>query len=343
MKKQACAAWLVLFAVTLQSAEIEPWQSAKPGWSYRFPRDHRFHPEFKTEWWYFTGNLRDDSGRRLGYELTFFRDGVIPRDQQGRHQSRFVVADLKFAHLAITDVAGDRFVYTQKTSRGAFGEAGFGENGRVAWIENWMLEMTAEGNFRLRAAAPEGSLDLTLRPLKEPVLHGRDGISVKAAGTGNASHYYSLTRLATEGVVRVGDAAGRAVKGESWFDHEWATNQLGPNQIGWDWLSLQFEDGTELMLYQMRLAGGGIDPASHGTLVDRDGRTRPLERGEYGMEAEEIWVSDRTKARYPVGWKVRVPDLGLELTVRAAPAGAGAGLRAARLLGGCGGGDRPKP
>ncbi|MGI8820649.1 MAG: lipocalin-like domain-containing protein [Chthoniobacterales bacterium] len=303
-----------LIALLLMAAN---WQNAEPGWQYEFPRDHHAHPEFKTEWWYFTGNLADAEGRRFGYELTFFRQGIRPPAERAVGLSRFVVDDLKFAHFAVTDVDGARFVFQQKSSRGAFGEAGFDGGARLSWIDSWKLETEPSGAWHLTAETKEASVDLRLTSAKPPVIHGEQGISEKAAGAGHASHYYSLTRLTSAGELRLG---GRnfAVRGDSWFDHEWATNQLAAEQVGWDWLSVHFDDGTELMLYQMRLENGAADPSSSGTLVAAEGATIHLRSADFRMTPVDYWKSGKTGARYPIGWRIEIPAHQLGLEVRAA-------------------------
>ncbi|MEO8045339.1 MAG: lipocalin-like domain-containing protein [Spartobacteria bacterium] len=290
------------------------WQVAEPGWQYEFPRDHHRHADFKTEWWYFTGNLATERGRRFGYELTFFRQGIRPPNERTGTTSRFVVDDLKFAHFTVTDAAGKQFLFHDKASRGSFGEAGFDDSARLAWIESWNLKMNPDGSFDLAAAAEDASIALHLVTQKEPIIHGSDGISPKAEGDGHASHYYSLTRLTTSGALRVRDE-NFVVSGESWFDHEWATNQLAPGQAGWNWVSAQFEDKTELMLYQMRLTTGAIDPISSGTFVRADGTSIGLTSADFEMTANSFWKSPQTKANYPIGWRVRVPKEQLEFTI----------------------------
>jgi predicted secreted hydrolase len=290
------------------------WRVAEPGWTYEFPRDHGNHPGFRTEWWYFTGNLRAQDGREFGYQLTFFRQGV-GHGEDRIPLSRFVTRDIKFAHFAVTDLAAGRFHFFQKISRGAYGDAGFGRNGRLAWIEDWSCE--GGETFTLRASEGDVAVELTLRPRKPPVIHGEDGISRKGGGAGQASHYYSLTRMETAGVIRLGRET-IPVSGESWFDHEWATNQLGENQVGWDWFSLQLDDGGELMLFQLRTRGGGRDPHSAGTFVDADGRVTPLDSAAFILEPTAFWKSAGTGAEYPTAWRMEVKALDLKLAVRAA-------------------------
>lgn len=286
------------------------WRPALPGHRYEFPRDHQPHPGFKTEWWYFTGNVSDTSGRRFGYQLTFFRQGMRPPGERPAGQSRFIVDDIKFAHFALTDVAEKRFHFQQRLTRGAFGEAGFASAKALAWIDGWQLMQPSSGGFTLAATGSEVRIAFTLAEGKPWAIHGTDGISQKADGVGRASHYYSGTRMPTAGQLSIG---GRAfeVRGESWFDHEWASNQLTPEQIGWDWFSIQFEDGTELMLYAMRTRSGGLDPNSSGTFIAADGTTRHLRREEFTLRPLASWKSKATGGLYPIAWELSVPSLAL--------------------------------
>ncbi len=304
--------FLLLLASVGWAAE---WKIAEPGWRYEFPRDHHAHAEFKTEWWYFTGNVFDAEGRQFGYELTFFRHGVRPPAARDPNSSRFIVDDLKFAHFALTDVSRKDFRFEQKTSRGAFGEAGFDDGKRLAWINDWTLTLNTDDSFDIAAAGAPGAIHFHLRPAKAPVVHGENGISLKAAGKGHASHYYSIPRLETTGEVVV-DGTVHAVRGASWFDHEWATSQLGPEQIGWNWLSVQFGDGSELMLYQMRLKNGGTDPVSSGTFVAADGATKFLRSSAIVMTPERRWKSKATGAEYPIEWRVEIPEQQISFTVK---------------------------
>jgi len=293
------------------------WKAAEPGWRYEFPRDHRAHREFKTEWWYFTGNVFDGEGNRFGYELTFFRQGIKPLAEKDPNGSRFIVDDLKFAHFAITDVAKQQFRFEQKTSRGAFGEAGFDDAKRLAWIDNWTLATNGDDAFDLMASSEAGTIHLHLRATKPPVIHGENGVSVKAAGGSSASHYYSIPRLETTGEI-FRNGATHPFRGESWFDHEWSSSQLGKGEVGWDWICLQWEDGAALMLYRMRLENGGQDPSSSGTWIAPDGTTTHLRASDFQMTATATWKSKAGGAPYPIGWKITLPGQRAEFTVRAA-------------------------
>jgi predicted secreted hydrolase len=306
-----------LIALLATSFIAADWRIAEPGWKYEFPRDHHAHREFKTEWWYFTGNLFDADAHRFGYELTFFRQGIRPAAQRDPNASRFIVDDLKFAHFAITDATRQQFRFEQKTSRGAFGEAGFDDGKRLAWIDNWTLTANDDGSFDLAASSEAGSVRLHLSSAKPPVIHGENGVSVKAAGASSASHYCSIPRLETTGEIIVNGAA-RAVRGETWFDHEWSSSQLAKGQMGWDWICVQWEDGSALMLYRMRLENGGIDPDSSGTWIAPDGAATHLRAGDFQMTPAASWKSKASGAQYPIGWRIALPGQHAEFTIRAA-------------------------
>ncbi len=294
------------------------WRPALPGWTFEFPRDHHAHPEFRTEWWYFTGHLSTPDGHLFGYQITFFRSGLIPPRELPSERSRFLQGDLKFAHFAVSDLTEGRFYHAERRARGAFGEAGFHDGSRIAWIGSWSLELVPPHSFKLQADDSKGLLPLSLELRLEPngplLFHGRNGVSQKALGHGNATHYYSIPRLASSGTLRLGGQTF-PVKGLSWMDREWGSNLLAPHQIGWDWFSIQLTDGSCLMLFQIRDREGRADSVS-GTWMSSDGATRPLEFNEIEMTPGRIWTSPKTGGRYPVEWKLSLPSLGLELSAK---------------------------
>jgi predicted secreted hydrolase len=281
-----------------------------------FPRDHGAHPDFRNEWWYFTGNLRGGDGSRFGYQLTVFRSALGPRPRGGA--SAWATRQAYMGHLAVTDAGAGRFRYFERFSRGAAGLAGARSDGMSVWIEDWSVTATGNGAWRLKAAAGEGAdavaLDLTLDPVKPIVLQGDRGLSRKGGGAGNASYNYSHTRIATRGTV---DTAGatREVEGTSWMDREWSTGILEAGQVGWDWFSVQLENGGELMFYRLRRAGGTPDPHSQGVWVLPDGTTVGLADSEVAVDALDRWQSPRG-GDYPAGWRIRVPRLSLDLELR---------------------------
>lgn len=280
---------------------------------FQFPKDHGPHEDFQTEWWYYTGNLQAENGERFGYQFTIFRRGLSP-GQPG--ETGLLTNQVYFSHFAITDVAAQTHRGIERFSRGAAGLAGASGEPFRAWLEDWRIDsLNAEGSaVRLQGQDEQMALDLNLRALKPIVLQGERGLSAKSSAAGNASYYLSFTRMATEGTVRVN---GRTVKvtGESWFDHEWSTSVLGPNAVGWDWFSLQLSDGRDLMLYVLRLEDGGVEAVSGGTLVERDGATRPIKLQDFSLAATGSWASPVSQAVYPSGWRLQIPTAQLDLTI----------------------------
>jgi len=299
------------------SSPLPRFCKALPGYQFEFPRDHFSHRCFRTEWWYFTGNLSDENGRRFGFELTFFREGV---DNPYPNPSRWRVDDLYLAHFAISDLAAERFFYADRLHRPGIEMAGADlDKGRI-WNADWSAELRTTGggeSWLLQAAEGDHRIRLELTPLRPPVIQGRDGVSQKAEGEGNASHYYSLTRLATSGVIETGGVTYN-VSGLSWMDHEFSTNQLQPNQVGWDWLSLQLDDGTDWMFFQLRLNDGSRDAHSAGSVVLPDGSSVQLTAADFEMTPLDEWRSPHSGGTYPIRWRIQVPAQGLDVTISAA-------------------------
>jgi predicted secreted hydrolase len=300
------------------AAPAGAWRAVAAPYRFVFPRDHASHPAYATEWWYYTGHLRAGE-RTFGFQLTFFRVGIDRA--RAASPSAWAPHTLLFAHAALTDERAGRFAFDERIARPALGLAGADSARYRVWVEDWSAALAPDGRTHaLRAAGRDLALWLDLAPLKPPVAHGRDGVSRKAAGEGHASHYYSLTRMRATGRL----AAGRdtvAVEGEAWMDHEFMSSSLAPGQRGWDWFSVQLDDGRELMLYRLRLDDGRIEPASSGTLVARDGTARHLPLAAWSAEPAGAWISPRTGGRYPARWTLRVPGEGLTLRLEPTVAG----------------------
>ena len=280
---------------------------------FEFPADHGPHPEFRNEWWYVTGNLDADDGRRFGYELTIFRFSLTPRRPES--PSAWRSNQVYIAHLALTDAEGDRFFVAQRYSRGAVGLAGAASDPFRVWIDDWSIRDDDEtpGRWRLSAHGEDFGIEVDLRPLKPPILNGDAGLSQKSAEPGNASYYYSMPRLQTEGRVIV-DGRDARVTGMSWLDREWSTSALAPDQVGWDWFALQLSDGTDLMFYQLRTRDGRQDPMSSGTLVGSGGAATHLQANEARIRVEGRWDSPEG-GTYPSGWTLELPGHGLTLRI----------------------------
>lgn len=282
----------------------------------RFPDDHGPQPLFQTEWWYFTGNLADASGREFGCQVTFFRRAT--RFDAPQSSSAWSSRDVYMAHFALSDVAGGKFHAFERFERGALDLAGaqIEPHWRV-WNRDWSASGSLAPNETTRLVAEEDGVrvELELRALTPPVLNGERGFSRKGDGDGAASYYYSLPRLEASGRIVV-EGREHQVSGRVWFDREWSTSALEAPQVGWDWFALRLGDAGELMLYSMRRSDGARDRHASGTWTDARGVGARLDGDDFEIEVLDHWTSPRTGVRYPSRWRVRVParELELELT-----------------------------
>ena len=281
-----------------------------------FPGDHGPHPEFRTEWWYATGHLESEAGRRFGYQFTLFRSALAPGAIDS--PSAWATKQAYMGHFAISDIDGSGFVARERFARGAAGLAGARAEPLKVWLEGWALDGSGSGDgfpFTLVAEDDSIAIDLVLSEGKGIVLNGDRGLSQKGPEPGNASYYYSLPRMPTTGSVRVGSEKFDVV-GESWLDREWSTSLLGDSQVGWDWFSLQLDDGRELMVFRIRRADGSAAAESEGVLIHADARTTRLAWGT-DIQVEELssWKAPDGTAEYPSRWIVRIPEEQLELEV----------------------------
>jgi predicted secreted hydrolase len=305
----ACAVALLLALQPLLLGADGQYSVALPGYRYEFPRDFFDHPDYQTEWWYYTGNVKSADGHRFGFELTFFRQGV---NRAGRENKAWEVRDLYLAHLALSDLDSRAFHHTERASRAGPGLAGISEKEGRIWNGNWQV-LWRDGIQELHATDADFALQFALRSDKPPVLNGENGVSQKAKGVGRASHYISLTRLIAAGQIRLGGKSYETT-GLAWMDHEFFTHQLETDQVGWDWFSIQLNDDTELMLFRIRRKDGSVDPFSAGTFVDADGKSTHLRSSDFTLiPGSESWTSAETKAVYPVRWHLSVPSLDIDL------------------------------
>jgi predicted secreted hydrolase len=285
---------------------------------FAFPEDHGPHSDFRTEWWYFTGNLDDAQGRRFGFQLTFFRNALAP--SMPPRESPWAARQVQMAHFALTDAGAGVFHHAERFAREAAGLAG----ARAEPFEVWLLDWSARGSspaapfpVHLRAATDAGdaAIDLVLEQGRPPVLQGDAGLSRKGPEPGNASYYYSLTRMPARGTVRAG---GRtyAVLGAAWMDREWSTSALGPGLAGWDWFALQLDDGRDVMFYRLRRDDGTTDPFSKGSIVGPRGDVSVVAAAGVVLEEDgSRWRSPHSGAAYPSRWRLRVPAHGIDVVV----------------------------
>lgn len=302
------------------NTSIDGYARAIDTYDWRFPQDFGAHPDFQTEWWYYTGNLKTAEGRHFGYQFTIFRRAIQPPQTTAGTTSEWRTDQLYMAHFAVSDVAGSQYFHAQRFSRGGAGLAGAVADPLYhVWLEDWQV-IAADPAARLttiQAGTDTFAVDLTLEQIKPPALQGQNGLSPKSAEPGNASYYYSLTRLLTTGTIRVGGQTF-TVTGSTWKDHEFSTSALGSNAQGWDWFGLQLDDDRELMLGQIRLLDGGREPAFGGLLVYPDGSTRYLASADFTFNVTSTWASPHSGAVYPATWEITI-DIGepqpLNLTI----------------------------
>lgn len=301
------------FSDLLSQGDADFARALKPQ-KFSFPFDHGAHNIYRTEWWYFTGNLENPEGRKFGYELTFFRFALSAKPQSSRSVWRN--NQLYMAHLTLTDVKENRFYTDERFSRAGNELAGADNDKYHVWLHDWSATAQGKSDFplRLRAKSDEFAIDLLLNTQKSPVLQGEQGLSQKSAEPGNASYYYSYTRLPTQGTLSIA-GIDHSVTGNSWMDREWSTSSLSTEQSGWDWFALQFSDDSELMFYQLRRKDGQQDSNSAGSFVLADSTKVPLKMQDVAIKVLDTWRSPHSGIDYPSRWRLSMPSRKLEVDI----------------------------
>lgn len=297
MRRPLAAALLALAAAAHAAEVAYPPVTPRP---LEFPRDHGAHPEFRTEWWYVTGQVEAEDGRALGFQVTFFRSRTGIGEASA---SRFAPAQLYFAHAAISDPAHGRLRHDQKVARGMPGVAGASARDTDVVLEGWSLRRE-QGRYRAVIPASDFRLELELAPTRAPLPHGEAGVSRKGPETRHASYYYSLPQLQVTGTIAVQGEA-RTVRGRAWLDHEWSSEALMPGARGWDWTGVNLDDGGAIMAFRIRDEQGRPMWAA-ATVQDADGTARHYGPGEVALEPLSTWTSPRTGAQYPVSANLRI-------------------------------------
>ena len=294
-----------------QALTVRDWQ---------FPRDFGAHEAYQTEWWYYTGNLAADAaadaGREFGFQLTFFRQALKPeskpQSQLVSNASQWRGNQIYSAHFTVSDIAERQFYPTERFSRGQVGLAGAKSQPYEVWLEDWSATEIAPGKVRLQAKTAEVALDLVVEQTLPPVLQGDRGLSVKGKEPGNASYYYSLVQQPTAGTLAIKDKT-YAVAGLTWKDHEFSTSALTPGTVGWDWFSMQFDNGSALMLYLLRHEDGTLESTSAGKYIAASGETTNLNSTDWQVKVLDSWKSPKNGAVYPAKWQIDIPKLDLML------------------------------
>lgn len=293
------------------SGEGDSFSYAAPNRTLTFPSDHASHPDYKTEWWYYTGHLRAKDGRRFGFQLTWFRVGLTNQEQEG---SKFKAKNFYFAHFTITDKDAANFYSHEKIARGGeYDNAGADTRLLRTFIDDWKVEGLGS-MFYLTGRTDSMALSLIATPRKPPVLQGENGYSRKGTDPNNASMYYSMTRLGVVGTLML-NGEPMEVEGEAWMDHEFGTSQLGSDQVGWDWFALQLNNNEEVMVYGLRRADGSYDPNATGAFIMADGSKVPLKLSEYSIDVLERWTSPHSNAVYPSKWRLSIPSQQFQATI----------------------------
>lgn len=304
------------YAQSTTQKETTDFRMALPGYQLQFPRDHGSHKEFRTEWWYYTGHLSSPDGRPFGFQLTFFRRGMHSSHAPS-NPSQWTIQDLYLAHFAISDIQTSSFYVAEKVSREALGKAGAIQDRLHVWIDGWKAQGLNGDPQRhhLQASTESFALDLTAAPQKKPILHGQTGLSQKGDLPGQSSHYYSYSRLDTHGTISI-QGQDFPVQGISWMDHEFGSADLPDSLAGWDWFSIQLDDGSELMYYLLRQTDGTVHAVSSGTYIPKDGTPLHIQKEDLHIEVGDHWISPKTGTRYPSAWTLTLTPLDLKLHLR---------------------------
>jgi predicted secreted hydrolase len=280
------------------AAAHAPYAQVVADQAIEFPRDYGSHPEFRTEWWYITGWLTTRGGESLGFQVTFFRTRLDVQD----NPSAFTPRQLIIGHAALSDPRRGRLWQDQRIERAGFGLADARVGDTDVWVGSWHL-VRAAPRYQTQVAGNEFSFDLSFAPTQAPMRNGAAGVSRKGPDPAAASYYYSEPHLAVEGrITRAGH--GDAVTGEAWLDHEWSSEYLDPEAVGWDWIGINLRDGGALMAFQIR-ARDGTARWSGGSLRSADGRVQILAPEDVAFTPERRWTSPRTGIEYPIVWEVR--------------------------------------
>jgi predicted secreted hydrolase len=315
-KKQLNNSESVSVTNAMSSADTTGFEKALLDRKFVFPDDNGAHPKFRTEWWYFTGNLTSKEGKRFGYQFTIFRNSISPsiNDTGSNWRSN----QIYMGHFTLTDIDNNNFYYFERFSRDGNKLAGVEADPFKLWLEDWSVTESEKGNYEfpkviISANEKDINIKLILELVKPIVLQGEKGLSMKNKETGSASYYYSATKIKTYGSISVSGKEFLA-DGYSWLDREWSTSALSEKQKGWDWFSLQLDNNFEIMYYQIRNKDGSVDPSSLGSIVLSNGLKENLKPEEMILRQTGEWKNKDNKV-YPSSWTLNIPSRKIELTI----------------------------
>ena len=295
--------------------DVQGFAEVKRGVPLVFPEDHLPHPEYRIEWWYITANLTDPQGQDWGLQWTLFRQSLSPKpDIEGWDSNQ-----LWMAHAAIT--TPDQHVFEQRFSRGGIGQAGVSKladsGGFDAWIDDWRWHSTSDTLFpsTLEFSVGQHQVSLQLDSRADWVLNGDAGFSQKSE-QGQASYYYSQPNISLIGTIKTNDQSIQ-LSGNAWLDREWSSQALAQNQQGWDWFSLHLNDGSKLMVYQLRHDTG--NEWISGSWTSADGDVTPLSKVDIKLKSQserQITTKNNASITLPLDWSINLPTLNRSLTIK---------------------------
>ena len=307
----------VSLSKAMGNVESEDFSKAVEKRKFIFPDDYGPHPDFRTEWWYFTGNLISNENKKFGYQFTIFRTALTK--EKSERNSEWNSNQIYMAHFAVTDVDGNKFYFDEKFSREGNNLAGAQARPFKVWVEDWQIIQTEDKTvfnlpvISIKAKSEKAEINFIIKAIKPFVLQGEEGLSQKGKQPGNASYYYSYTRLKTDGKIIL-EGKEFSVNGFSWMDREWSTSALSEDQKGWDWFALQLDNNTEIMYYQMRKKDGTSDVFSKGVFVDEKGASQLIKKDDVVLEVTGYWESPDGE-KYPSGWNLQIPSKEIDLKI----------------------------
>ncbi|MCA1933716.1 MAG: carotenoid 1,2-hydratase [Calditerrivibrio sp.] len=306
-----CTLFLIFLLASNNLFSSDSFKILSPSDYVKLPQDLFSKKDFKSQWWYFTGNVKDEKGRDFGYQFTIFEVGVSKKI----FKSKFAPNRLYILHMAISDLKNMNYFFTDDTDRGSFGSSYSSSDNLSIKLKNCSLNGDLD-KMNIRCFKDNFGIDLQLLAEKKAILNGKNGYSNKLKGCLScASLYFSITRMSTRGTLKI-DNSSFTVNGTSWFDREINSDYDAKLIKGWDWFSIQLENGYDLMIYRIRRTDGAIDNSSYAVLIDKDGNSEELDFGQIKLSSSSLWRSKKTGAKYPLIWDIEIPFKNIKLKVK---------------------------
>ncbi len=305
---------LMIFSISLASKlygksfaslgeQNDEYSSVNSSETLEFPNDHGSHPTFRTECWYLTANLKNENGEPFGIQWTLFRSKLANRDSPNKWGN----SQIWMGHAAVT--TQNSHLFLEKFARGGVEQAGGKVPPFKAWIDDWYFSGDWDAS-QLSVAGDQFSYKLSLSAKKPLILHGYDGVSIKSH-SGTKSFYYSQPFFEVDGLVTI-NGVNHNVTGQGWADREWSSQLLDENQIGWNWLGLHFDDGSKLMLFEVK--SKSEIPFLSGTRVYKNGTYELLQSQDFTLSPKNS--KQKKGDLINLEWQIKIPDENLLITVK---------------------------